>query len=144
MHCIIIDRHVKELLTLVQTVDQSTTSHFRLWAAVVKSLSTPLQRRLGARICHLLFGRHIQPVEKRQTRTKVNIIMTGMTKNKRHWKRNTDGKSEAGKKQFGLEKLNPMSFLISMFVRSTSNCRAEHFKNKLQISVNKCTVKECT
>lgn len=41
----------------------------------------------------MLFGRYIQPIEIRQTRRKVNITMRAMTKSKRDWKRNADGKN---------------------------------------------------
>lgn len=122
------------MLTLVQTADQGTTSNFCLWAAVVKSLSTPLQWRLGARICHLPFWRHIQPVQKRQTRRKLII-----TKSKRQWESKTQrntGKLREEKCNSGQGKLSLIYFLLSMLVSSASNCRAEDLNIKLQISVN--------
>lgn len=72
----------------------------------------------------MLFGRYVQPIEIRQTRRKVNITMRAMTKSKRDWKRNADGKPEVGKWQFRLE---------SVLVRSTSNCRAEDFKTSCRL-----------
>lgn len=56
--------------TLVQTIYQCPTSHFRLRAAMVEGLPTPLQRRVWTLLCHLLSRRNIQPEGEKGQRGK--------------------------------------------------------------------------